>query len=168
MNLKHERNLGGGAHLRGRMRQLLELARATRIDGMPASEDPVVRDRLADLECQVRCAETMTQRQLSAVARGEDADVALPLLVNKLYGSDVTERIVQLGFDLLESDGLIAPAKSSWGDLQTGTGDADWVDQYLFSLAGRIAAGSSNIQRNVIGERGLGLPRDLRTPDMNR
>ncbi len=165
VNLKHERNLGGGAHLRSRFRQLIALAREARRDGRAAIEDPLVRDELARIECLVRCAETMQMRQLSATARGEDADVMLPLLVNKLYGSDVTDRIVTLGYELLGDAGLRAPATSSWADLQSGTGEADWVDQYLFSLAGRIAAGSSNIQRNVIGERGLGLPRDLRSPD---
>lgn len=168
VNLKHERNLGGGAHMRSMFRQLLALARETRRGGRPAIEDPLVRDELARIECLVRCAETMQMRQLSATARGEDAEVMLPLLVNKLYGSDLTDRIVALGYELLGAEGLVAPGTSSWSDLQSGTGEADWVDQYLFSLAGRIAAGSSNIQRNVIGERGLGLPRDLRTPDVSR
>jgi len=59
-------------------------------------------------------------------------------------------------------DGLRAPARSTWDAVSTAAGDTDWVDQYLFELASGIAAGSSNIQRNVIGERGLGLPRDLR------
>ena len=38
--------------------------------------------------------------------------------------------------------------------------NAAWVTTYMGSVAGAIAAGSSNIQRNIIGERGLGLPRD--------
>jgi alkylation response protein AidB-like acyl-CoA dehydrogenase len=110
----------------------------------------------------------MSLRQLSAGARGEEADVMLPMLVAKLYGSDVMDRIAALAYDLIGSDGLLAPTISGWNDLQSGTGETDWVDQYLFVLAARIAAGSSNIQRNVIGERGLGLPRDLRSTDVAR
>ncbi|MCB9724630.1 MAG: acyl-CoA dehydrogenase family protein [Spirochaetaceae bacterium] len=161
-NLKYERNLGGGPRLRQRFAAVLELARTMRIGDRPASEDSVIRQRLAEIEGHVRCAETMTLRQLSAAARGEDDRVVLPMLVNKLYGTEVGEQIAQLGFDLIGADGLRAPERSTWDAVSTSARDTDWVDQYLFELASGIAAGSSNIQRNVIGERGLGLPRDLR------
>ena len=92
--------------------------------------------------------------------------MALPLLVTKLYGSELMDRIAQCGYDLIGDEGLLAPRISGWSHLKAGIGEADWVDQYLFVLAGRIAAGSSNIQRNVIGERGLGLPRDIRATDV--
>ncbi len=164
VNLKHERNLGDGSHMRRRFRRLVELARATSRNGRPATLDPRVRDRLADLECRVRCMETQTLRRLSAETRGEEAKVALPVLVNKLYGSELGEKLVELAYDLIGADGLLAPTDASWGLRAGGARSSDWVDQYLFSLAGRIAAGSSNIQRNIIGERGLGLPRDLRRP----
>ena len=161
-NLKYERNLGGGPRLRQRFAAVANLARSVQIDGRPASDDPRIRQRLAEIEGYVRCAETMTLRQLSAAARGEDAQVALPLLVNKLYGTEIGERIAQLGFDLIGDAGLAAPSRSTWDAVSTAAGETDWVDQYLFELASGIAAGSSNIQRNLIGERGLGLPRDLR------
>ncbi len=163
-NLKYERSLGGGPRLRQRFSALLSLARTTMRQGRPATEDPVIQQRLAEIEGEVRCAETMTLRQLSAAARGEDALVMLPLLVNKLYGTEIGERIAQLGFDLIGSEGLMAPTRSTWDSVSSSAADTDWVDQYLFELASGIAAGSSNIQRNVIGERGLGLPRDLRRP----
>ncbi len=163
VNLKHERNLGDGSHMRRRFRSLLDLARRTARHGRPAIEDPVVRDRLADLECRVRCMETQTLRRLTAETRGEAAKVMLPVLVNKLYGSELGEKLVELAYDLIGADGLLAPTDASWGVRADSARSSDWVDQYLFSLAGRIAAGSSNIQRNIIGERGLGLPRDLRS-----
>ncbi|MBW2363020.1 MAG: acyl-CoA dehydrogenase family protein [Deltaproteobacteria bacterium] len=168
VNLKHERNLGSGQAMRRRFHQLLDLAQSARIDGRPASRDPVMRERLAELECLVRCVETTSLRQLSAVAHGEEADIGLPLLVAKLYGSEVMDRIAGLAYDLIGADGLLAPTDSGWADLQSGAGEIDWVDQYLFVLAMRIAGGSSNIQRNLIGERGLGLPRDLRATDVAR
>jgi alkylation response protein AidB-like acyl-CoA dehydrogenase len=161
VNLKHERNLGGGGRMRGRFQALLHLARDARIGGRPALEDPIVRDRLAEILGYVRCSETMTLRQLSAVSHGEEAAVGLAMLVNKLYGTGIGERIAQLGYDLLGAQGLAAPTGSSWASISGGA-EIDWVDHFLFELASRIAAGSSNIQRNVIGERGLGLPRDLR------
>jgi alkylation response protein AidB-like acyl-CoA dehydrogenase len=85
-------------------------------------------------------------------------------MVNKLYNSDLGEDLVRMGYDLIGDAGLEAPEDSAWTGISGGGPGADWVDRYLFQLAGAIAAGSSNIQRNVIGERGLGLPRDLRAP----
>jgi alkylation response protein AidB-like acyl-CoA dehydrogenase len=101
-------------------------------------------------------------RQLSASANDEESEVVLATLVNKLYNTDLGEEIVALAYDLIGDRGLEAPEDSSWTSISGGGPSADWVDRYLFQLAGAIAAGSSNIQRNVIGEHGLGLPRDLR------
>ena len=88
--------------------------------------------------------------------------MVLGTLCNKLYNTDLGEDITQLGYDLIGAEGLEAPGDQSWNTIGGGGASADWVDRFLFQLAGAIAAGSSNIQRNVIGERGLGLPRDLR------
>ncbi len=110
----------------------------------------------------MRCAETLTLRQLSTAANDEDSEVALATLTNKLFSTDVGEMIVRLGYDLVNQKGLDAPGDTSWISIAGGGPSADWVDRYLFQMAGAIAAGSSNIQRNVIGERGLCLPRDLR------
>ena len=114
-------------------------------------------------EGRIRCCETLTLRQLSATANDEEADVALGTLCNKLYNTDLGEDLVQLGYDLIGDGGLEAPEDQSWSSIGGGGPSGDWVDRFLFQLCGAIAAGSSNIQRNVIGERGLGLPRDLRS-----
>ena len=161
VNLKYERNLGGGGHTRRSYHALVDLARRTTRGGRPAVEDPEIRDRLAAIECRVRCIETSRMRSLSAVANREEDKVGLSMLVGKLYQTDTSELIVRLAYDLIGSDGLLAPTDATWGIRSQGR-SSDWVDQYLFSLGGAIAAGSSNIQRNIIGERGLGLPRDLR------
>ena len=163
VNLKYERNLGGGNSMRRHFDALLRLARNVEIDGRPVSRDPAVRQRLAELEGYVRCVETSSMRQLSATANGEEEKVALPILVNKLYGTDVREKIARLAYDLIGSDGLRAPAAEDLESMDNSETPTGWVDQYLFALSGPIAAGSSNIQRNIIGERGLGLPRDLRS-----
>ena len=70
--------------------------------------------------------------------------------------------MARCAYDLLGAEGLLAPSEADvldYGNAGTATG---FVEQYLFSLGPLIAGGASNIQRNIIGERGLGLPRDLR------
>jgi alkylation response protein AidB-like acyl-CoA dehydrogenase len=160
VNLKYERNLGGGAAMRRKLRALVELAGRTGLDGRPALQHPAIRQRLAELECYVRCIETNTMRQLSASARGEEAKTALPTLITKLYQTDVRERMYRLAYDLLGDDGLQAPLPEDMLTMAGTDTNTGWVDQYLFGLSGPIAAGSSNIQRNIIAERGLGMPRD--------
>ncbi len=64
--------------------------------------------------------------------------------------------------DLLGADGMLAPTQEdieSYARVHSNTG---FVEQYIFSLGPAIAGGATNIQLNIIGERGLGLPRDIR------
>ena len=161
--LKHERNLiGDPRFLRNAFDALVELARRSSRNGRPAIEDTHVRQRLAEIEGYVSSQEYSGLRQLSAALRGEEAKALLPILMNKLYSTDTTQRITRLAFDLLGADGLVAPGPAEYemsSQLRTPGG---WVAQYMFAIANSIAGGASNIQRNIIGERGLGLPRDPR------
>jgi alkylation response protein AidB-like acyl-CoA dehydrogenase len=161
--LKHERNLiGDPRFLRTAFDALVELARRTPRRGGRALDDAHVRQRLGEIEGWVASQEYSAYRQLTAAARGEDAKAQLAVLMNKLTSTDTSQRITRLAFDLLGADGLVQPGPDETGmapRLETAGG---WTAQYMFALANSIAGGASNIQRNIIGERGLGLPRDLR------
>jgi alkylation response protein AidB-like acyl-CoA dehydrogenase len=163
VTLLHERKLMGNPNLlRGHWNELLDLARRTRRGGRPALQDPALRQRLAAIEGRLRCAETSAMRQLTAAARGEEHEVLLSLLATKLYSTQLGDAIARCAYDLLGAEGLLAPTEADvagYGNTGTSTG---FVEQYLFSLGPLIAGGASNIQRNIIGERALGLPRDLR------
>jgi alkylation response protein AidB-like acyl-CoA dehydrogenase len=67
---------------------------------------------------------------------------------NKLFWSDLDVRIHDAALRLLGPQSML-----------TDEADASWLDGYLFSLAGPIYAGTNEIQRNVLAERVLGLPR---------
>ena len=69
---------------------------------------------------------------------------------------------MRLAYDLLGGDGLLAPSADDLAGLRRGEGPTGWVEQYCSRLGPAIAGGATNIQRNIIGERGYGLPRDLR------
>jgi alkylation response protein AidB-like acyl-CoA dehydrogenase len=141
---------------------LVELARTTERGGRPAIEDPGIRQRLAEIECHVRTNETSNLRQLSAAARGEELKCMLPMMMNKLYSTDAMQLLMKLGYDLIGSDGLLAPTERDLEGYRRGEGATGWVEKWMFSLGPAIAGGATNIQLNIIGERGYGLPRDLR------
>jgi alkylation response protein AidB-like acyl-CoA dehydrogenase len=161
--LVHERNLIGNPFMmREAFDDLVELARHRTLNGRPAIEDSSVRQRLVEIEGYVRTSETSNLRQLTAANRGEMAKAMRPMMMNKIFSTDTMQRIMCCAYDLLGGDGALAPSEEeldSWGRKTTSTG---WVLQYMFSLGPAIAGGASNIQLNIIGERGYGLPRDLR------
>ena len=57
---------------------------------------------------------------------------------------------------------MLAPRQEDIASYRRGEGPTAWVEQYIFSLGPAIAGGATNIQLNIIGERGYGLPRDPR------
>ncbi len=164
--LRHERNLIGNPRLMaGQFEVLLETARRVRRGGRPAIEDPAVRARIAEIEGWVRACETTNLRMLSAEAHGEVASVMLPMMMIKLFSTEMMSRIACATYDLIGSDGLLEPRAANDSIYDTSAELRGVVHNYLFSLGPAIAGGASNIQRNIIGERGLGLPRDLRPPE---
>jgi alkylation response protein AidB-like acyl-CoA dehydrogenase len=161
--LIHERNLIGNPFMmREAFDDLVRLARARTRNGRPAIEDSGVRQRLAEIEGYVRTSETSSLLQFTAAHRGEMLTAMRPMMMNKVCSTDTTQRIMKCAYDLLGSDGLLAPLDdelNTWSRTTTSTG---WVLQYMFSMGPAIAGGATNIQLNIIGERGYGLPRDLR------
>jgi len=161
--LVHERNLIGNPFMmREAFDDLVELARSRQRGGRPAIEDPTIRQRLAEIEGYVRSNETSNLLQFSAANRGEMHKAMRPMMMNKVFSTDTTQRIMKCAFDLLGGDGVLAPLEEELGTWRRSTTPTGWVMQYLFSMGPAIAGGATNIQLNIIGERGYGLPRDLR------
>lgn len=162
--LVHERKLiGDPRYVRRLFQGLVELARRSERRGRPAIEDAGVRRRLARIEGFLLAQEYTNLRQLSASAKGEFGEIMVPMLVTKLHSTNLTQEITRLAVDLIGADALATPsAVEAQGytipELTSGT----FLSQYVFTIATSIAGGASNIQRNIIGERVLGLPRDLR------
>jgi hypothetical protein len=119
---------------------------------------------LVEIEGYVRTGETSSMLQFTAGVRGEPLKAMRPMMMGKLYSTDTMQMIQKCAYDLLGAGGMLAPTSedvAGWGRNVTATG---WVEAYIFSMGPSIAGGASNIQLNIIGERGYGLPRDMRPP----
>jgi alkylation response protein AidB-like acyl-CoA dehydrogenase len=153
--LKHERALIGGAHLTRRTFDgLVMLAQSLELRGRPAIKDPVVRDRLVELEARLLANEYQGLRLLTMSARGEDHGLAG--MVMKLASTTLGYDIAKLAMDVIGDRALLAPGEP------TAPAMGMFGTAYMWSLGVLIAGGAANIQRNIIAERGLGLPRDAR------
>jgi len=163
--LKHERMLiGDSAIVRITFDALVELARRVQRDGRPALAQPLVRQRLAEIAGYLATQEWSVARMLTALHQQREAQVASEMLMAKLQSTNVQQRIAKLALELIPEAGLIEPGAS---DATMGVGEftpGRWVSNYMYSLAFAIAGGASNVQRNIIGELVLGLPRDRRPP----
>jgi alkylation response protein AidB-like acyl-CoA dehydrogenase len=161
--LKHERVLiGDSTGARVAFDAVVALARKVERNGRPAIEDGSVRQRLAEIAGYVATQEWAVSRILTAFHQSRDAQVVSEMLMTKLLGTNVQQLIAKLALDLIPEAGLHEPtaAEAVMGIRAFTPGR--WVSQYMFSLATAIAGGTSNVQRNIIGERVLGLPRDRR------
>jgi len=156
--LKHERNMiGNASRTEGLFRSVVGLAKRSKIGGKPAIEDPAIRRRLAELEGYVMAHKYSGYRLLTHSARGQDAGIMQSM--NKLFTTNFGHEIAKLSLDLIGDGGLVGPSSRA-GMAEAASSTGGWVNQYMGSLGSAIAGGTANIQRNIIAERGLGLPRD--------
>jgi alkylation response protein AidB-like acyl-CoA dehydrogenase len=157
--LKHERSMIGGFEaIMGSFRGLVRLAQSVEIDGRPAIEDASIQEQLIEIEGYCEAHRYSGYRQLTLSARGEEPGIAG--LLSKLNSTTIGQRTAKLAQSLLGDAAMLAPHRS--GGPQPGEVPAAsiWTNQFMWTLGISTAGGTANIQRNVIAERGLGLPRE--------
>ena len=79
----------------------------------------------------------------------------------KLLLTEIGHDMALLAQDVIGEAGMVEPVGAGGRGPRGPRGPNKWLDQIMGSLGNSIAGGTTNIQRNIIGERGLGLPRDL-------
>jgi alkylation response protein AidB-like acyl-CoA dehydrogenase len=152
--LMHERGTFGAAlqvNYRRNFNRLVEIAKHIDRNGKPASEDPVIRQKLAQCYAEI---EIMRLNQLRAFSRINETGVPGPEgSIQKIFWSELNQRFQQVAMEIL----------GPYGQLAHGSPDAldegQWAYGYLRSRGNTIEAGTSEIQRNIIGHFVLGLPK---------
>ena len=138
---------------------LVALAQRARTrEGGSASERVDIRRRLAEIDGYLASHVWTTRRLISAAAQGRSDRTTRAGMMMKLAATRLRERCVQLGSELLGDATLGTPDRELYREAPHT--DAEWTATCMRFLAHAIGGGTSNIQRNIIGERALGLPRD--------
>ncbi len=118
------------------------------------TDDPVLRQRLAALHIEARVLELIRLRTLSARLRGEPPGPEAS--IRKLLADEHGQTVMELAKDLAGTAGMLAVAGPLGGPDEHG-----WSGGYLFARALTIGGGTTEVQRNIIAERVLGLPHDV-------
>jgi len=150
--LMYERAAGGGRGHERQLARLLALARSVEREGGPAWDDPRVRQSLAQLAIECEALRLTRMRSLTRRLRGEPPGPEGSIL--KLFGSELGVRIADAAGELLGARVLLnAPAADA-------PDTPRWFNRVVSARQYTLAGGTSEIQRNIIGERVLGLPKD--------
>lgn len=133
-----------------RLQGLLDLLKSSLRDGQPMLADQTVRERFAKLYTDVKTFKLNTLRQVSSYKQGQIPGPEGSLL--KMQWSELNQRLAELAFEV----------EGSYGALDSEADEAPfegrWQYEYLRARGNTIEAGTSEVQRNILAERVLGLP----------
>jgi alkylation response protein AidB-like acyl-CoA dehydrogenase len=150
--LLHERGTLGfalTARLEVQVRKVIALAKEPRADGSVPADDPLIRDRIARHWSELQALRFTNYRALTGLVKtgvpGPEGSVA------KLHWSETNQRLTKLAIEILGPEAQL--------DAEEGRWNGYWQYQQLRSRGNTIEAGTSEVLRNIISERVLGLPR---------
>ncbi len=151
--LKHERGMLGDPNQAGtRLKAIVELMQDETVDGRRLMDNPAMRDRLLKLQARVHAMEFHGLRLLTAGLKGEDPGVAR--LIVKLMGCELNHQLAAFAIDALGELGILYAGSPHLRNA------GNWQSSYMFDLGLIIGGGTAQIQKNIISERGLGMPRE--------
>jgi alkylation response protein AidB-like acyl-CoA dehydrogenase len=148
----NERYTIGGRHAVG-VEDIFELARKVELEEGPAMKNEAVRDKLADWYVSSQGLKYSHFRTMTALSRGDTPGPGSS--IGKLVNGSKLQAIAAFGMDLMEQGGILT-------DPELAPLAAVFQQTLMTSPSSRIAGGSDEVMRNIIAERVLGLPPDIR------
>ncbi len=133
--------------------EIMQLAQRLELDGDAAVKDPAIRERLADWYIQWQGLKLSKFRTMTALSRGETPGPESS--ITKLVSAGKLQAIAGQGMDMMDMAGIVS-------DPDEVPMQALFQEALLYAPALRIAGGTDEILRNIIAERVLGLPPDIR------
>jgi alkylation response protein AidB-like acyl-CoA dehydrogenase len=154
--LGHERDMLGNPNAAlARLNSLLDLMNTETLAGQKLIDHPVYLDRLMQIQGRVMALRFNDMRILSSrLNPGQDATLAR--LIVKLQGTELRHDLEGLAIDVMGEIGL------AYEDNPYLRNSGSWQNQYMYQLGLIIGGGTSQIQKNIISERGLDMPREPR------
>ena len=152
--LGHERDsLGNPNATLQRLNALTEIMKEETVGGTRLIDHPTYRDRLMKLQGRIMAMRFNDMRVLSSkLNQGQDAGLAR--MIVKLQGTELRHELEGFAIDVMGELGL------AYGDNPLLRDGGSWQNQYMYFLGLIIGGGTSQIQKNIISERGLGMPRE--------
>jgi len=130
---------------------LIQYVKETQYNGKPLAEDPVIRQKLAQMKIEYEVGRLLALRGNWIISQGRTLDYEAGLA--KLFSSEMRQRLANIGMQILGLYGQLEE-DSKWARL-----NGELAYECITCLQGTLAGGTSEIIRNVIAQRGLGLPR---------
>ena len=155
--LRHERvDLGDPNATLTRLNALIDLMKNETVDGRRIIDNPVYRDRLMKIQGRIMALRCNGLRLLSATVN-EKQDASLAAMIVKLQGCELRHQLEGLAIDALGELGIL------YEDSPYLRAEGSWQYMYMYYLGLIIGGGTAQIQKNIISERGLGMPREPKT-----
>ncbi|MBI4307731.1 MAG: acyl-CoA dehydrogenase family protein [Chloroflexi bacterium] len=139
------------ANARRLVEELTDYCRKATRNGAPLARDPLVQHRLADATIEAQVARLMAYRVAFLQSQGKVPNYEASM--SKAFGTEMTQRLFRSAMSILGLHGQLDI------DDKRAPLEGRILQEYLLAVSATIAAGTSEIQRNIIAQRGLGLPR---------
>jgi len=152
--LGHERgSLSNPNAMMNRLNDLIERMKNETVNGQRAIDNPVYKDRLMRIQGKVIAFQSNSLRVLSAKLN-KNQDVKIAGMIQKLVGTELRHELEGFAIDIMGELGTLYQDSPNLRD------GGSWQIAYMYFLGLIIGGGTSQIQKNIISERGLGMPKE--------
>ena len=152
--LSHERgSLSNPNAMMNRLNALIERMKNETINGQKVIDNPVYRDKLMKIQGKVIAFQSNSLRVLSAKLN-KNQDVKIAGMIQKLVGTELRHELEGFAIDIMGELGTLYQDSPNLRD------GGSWQIAYMYFLGLIIGGGTSQIQKNIISERGLGMPKE--------